>query len=348
TALASRYVKKLKTFSVTFKGRGYYDESRFAKRIADLFGAEHNEVEVSPNLKSELEEIVDFLDEPFADSSYIPTYYLAKATRSNVKVALSGTGGDDIFAGYRRYTMNYLISIIEKFPFFVRKAASCIVKNIQKTRSTISGEKAILLERLLAAAEREKRRRHTYIMSFIDREMQRYLIDTSQLNLMEEYQEEVLDDFDEQSDINQELYSDFISYLPGDLLKKEDCATMAVALEARLPLLDHRLVEFSCRVVPALKVKKLTTKYILRKAFEETIPRQILYREKHGFAFPIGEYLKDELRDLFIDTILTAKHRYFDNKKVMEIFSIHQSGKKDFSQHLWAIFIFNLWYKTNG
>jgi len=350
TALASKYSgSKVKTFNIAFKGKGYYDESPFAKRVSRLFATEHHEVEVSPNLKRDLPNIVDFLDEPFADSSFVPTYYLSKFTRTHVKVALSGTGGDDIFAGYRRYSVDKAIGMFERTPDFIRKGFSFVANRVFPTRENRLGEKALLARRFFSVLSAEKRKRHDKIMSFIDTDMQRSLLsrearktgtDTMLMGLSTSFAREHY--------VNKVLYTDFISYLAGDLLTKEDRATMAVGLEGRVPFLDHRLVEYSFKIDPELKVKGFSTKYILKKAFEDVLPKDLLYREKHGFAFPISEYLREELKDTAKDILFSGSHRLFNTDTLEKLFNEHLEKKIDLGQHIWALMVFNLWYEKNA
>lgn len=348
TALATRCSGgKVKTFNVRFKGKGYYDESKFARKVSRLFDTEHEEVEISPDLKKDLARIVGFLDEPFADSSFVPAYYLSDFTRQHVKVALSGTGGDDIFAGYRRYAVNEVIKIFERTPGFVKLGFSVIVDNIFPHRSTRIGEKAMLGRKFFSVLNMEKPKRHDKIMSFINKDMQEELLKSCEVNTNDTLTE-LSGRFSDQPDINKALYTDFISYLAGDLLVKEDAATMAVGLEGRVPFLDHRLVEYSFRVEPGLKVKGLSTKYILKKAFEDTLPRDILYREKHGFAFPISEYLRKDLRGAAKDILLSDTHGIFNTDAITKLLDRHIEGKEDLGQHIWALIVFNLWYDKYG
>lgn len=347
TALASQgLASKVKTFSVTFKGKGYYDESRFAKKVSRIFSTDHQEIEISPNLKTDLSGIVSFLDEPFADSSFIPTYYLSAFTRQNVKVALSGTGGDDIFAGYRRYAVNAAIDIFDRSPNFAKKGLLFVMNNIIPTRKSRIGEKALLAKRFFSVINIAKEKRHSTIMSFINKDMQKELLKSSRAALEEpDMLQGFSDYFRDQPYVNRALYTDFLSYLAGDLLTKEDAATMAVGLEGRVPFLDHRLVEYSFQIEPGLKVRNLTTKYILKKAFEDILPRDILYREKHGFTFPISEYLKGDLKDVAKDILFSNTHGLFNVNVIEGLLKTHLEGTEDLGQHIWALMVFNLWYE---
>jgi len=339
---------KLNTFSVTFKGGGYYDESRFARKVSNLFETDHNEIEIEPDLTQDLPGIIDLLDEPFADSSFIPTYYLSKFTREHVKVGLSGTGGDDIFAGYRRYAVDSAVQMYAKSPAFLKKGIAFAANKILPTRETSIGEKALIAQRFLAISNKDEEKRHNDVMSFINMDMQRELLTkdaaSSRTN---EILEEISRDFKSQSYVNRSLYTDFVSYLSGDLLVKEDRATMAVGLEGRVPFLDHLLVEYSFKIDPGMKVNGMTTKYILKKAFESILPKEILYREKHGFAFPISEYLRNDMKDSARDILFSGIHNLYDEDTLDVLFNRHTGGREDLGQHIWALIVFNLWYQRN-
>ena len=343
TALASKHSpNKIKTFSIAFKGKGYYDESKFAKKVSQLFETEHREEEVSPNLKNDLSNIVDFLDEPFADSSFLPTYYLSKFTTKHVKVALSGTGGDDIFAGYRRYAVSGAAKVFDNSPGFLKKGFSVLAKLVPPSRKNKIGEKALLARRFISLMGLSEEKRHNRIMSFIDKDVQKDLLESS-LEEGEDLLVEISNAFKNEPKVNKALYTDFISYLPGDLLTKEDRATMAVSLEGRVPFLDHRLAEYSFELDPELKVKGLTPKYILKKAFEDILPKDILYREKHGFAFPISEHLREDLKDMAKDILFSGSHDLFKKDALENMFKAHIDGE-DFGQQIWSLMVFNLWY----
>ena len=147
--------------------------------------------------------------------------------------------------------------------------------------------------------------------------------------------------------VNRALYTDLLSYLPGDLLAKEDRATMAVGLESRVPFLDHRLIEFSFRIHPDLKMKGMTSKYILKRAFEDILPKEILYREKHGFAFPIAEHLRTDLKSTAEDILLSTSHNFFNKDTLKKMLDAHMCRKSDFGQHIWALIVFNMWYEKS-
>ena len=347
TALAARSsANRIKTFSVTFKNSGYYDESKFARKVSELFGTEHSEIEIAPDLKNDLDKIIGFLDEPFADSSFVPTYYLSDFTRRHVKVALSGTGGDDIFAGYRRYGMDAAVNIFDKNPAFIKKGLSFIARSILPSRQNRLGEKAMLARRFFSVLNKKKEIRHSSVMSFIDRDMQKTLLKTETVN--PDPLIALSKSFEGEGYVNQALYTDFMSYLSGDLLTKEDSATMAVSMEGRVPFLDHRLVEYSFSIEPDLKLKGFSTKYILKKAFEDILPRDILYREKHGFAFPISEHLRGDLSGIAREVLFSKGHNFFNRDSIENLLERHMSRKEDFGQHIWALMVFNLWYEKHA
>lgn len=350
TALAARASrKKIKTFSVTFKGSGFYDESKFARKVSQRFDTEHHEIEIEPNLKFDLSKIIGFLDEPFADSSFVPTYYLSRFTKQHVKTVLSGTGGDDIFAGYRRYALNEVIRRYNKAPKLLKAGFSLAVNRLFPQRSTRIGQVAMLGRGFLSALNLDEAKRHNKIMSFINKDMQEELLSPNAMTMATgDMLTELSTNFKEEPYVNRALYTDFISYLTGDLLTKEDRATMAVGLEGRVPFLDHRLVEYSFEIEPALKLKGLSTKHILKKAFEDVLPYEILHREKHGFAFPISEHLRGDLKDTAKDILFSCKHGLFNSEAIQKLFARHISKKEDLGQHIWALVVFNLWYEKNA
>jgi len=349
TAIVSRLTKdRIKTFNVSFRGKGYYNEAKYAKKISRMFRTEHREVAISPDFKKDLNGIVGYLDEPFADSSFVPTYYLSRFTRQFVKVALSGTGGDDIFAGYRRYAVDKAADIFSHSPRIFKKIFSFTTDKIQPGRASRIGETALLARRFLSTLNASEDKRHDMIMSFINRDLQQELLARGSVSKKtEDMVTELFHNFKGEHYINKSLYTDYRSYLSGDLLAKEDKATMAVGLEGRVPFLDHRLVELSFRIDPQLKVRNFTTKYILKKAFEHVLPRDILYREKHGFAFPVNEYLRGPLMDSAKEILFSGIHSMFNVRTIENLFNMHTEKKQNLGQHIWSLVVFNLWYEMN-
>ncbi len=340
---------QVKTFSIGFHNAGYYDERKYARKIVRIFNTKHHELEIEPNALEMLPLLIKYFDEPFADSSAIPTYYLSKLARQHVTVCLSGTGGDELFAGYRRYLIENLYRYYQKYPKFLQSFGMNISKMLPVSRTSAMKEYFLLLKRFLENQEESPMLRHVKMMTCFSEEAKdqlyaksfpRHLVEQS--NVIPQFYKKV-DHFD---DLTRALWADFHTYLPDDLLVKEDRMTMAVSLEGRVPFLDHEFVEFVASIPSDLKVHKFTTKYIFKEAMRPLLPSNIIDRRKHGFAVPIGEWFKNELKtyttEIFQDT--TTKQRgFFNIDHIQSLLDEHQKGLQDYSSQLWALLIFELW-----
>jgi asparagine synthase (glutamine-hydrolysing) len=340
--------QQIQTFSIGFRNAGYYDERKYARKIVKLFKTKHYEFEVEPNALEILPLLIKHFDEPFADSSAIPTYYLSKLARQHVTVCLSGTGGDEIFGGYRRYLIENLFQHYQKYPQFMRSFAMNISKALPVSRKSALKEYFLLLKRFLACQETSPMLRHIGMMTCFNEEAKELLYSKGHTNLtpssdviMQYYKKnEHLDD------LSRTLYADFHTYLPGDLLVKEDRMTMAASLEGRVPFLDHEFVEYVASIPSELKVRKFTTKHIFKEAMRPLLPSNIIDRRKHGFGVPIGEWFKKELKtyttEVFQDRT-TTQRGYFDSDYILSLLDEHQKGVEDYSSQLWALLTFELW-----
>lgn len=339
----------IKTFSIGFPNAGYYDERKYARKVSSLFNTQHYEFEVDPNALEILPLLIKYFDEPFADSSAIPTYYLSKLARQYVTVCLSGTGGDEIFAGYRRYLIENLFEHYQKYPKFMQSMALNLSKALPVSRTSALKEYFLLLKRFLDSPETSPMMRHINMMTCFHEDAKQQLygegidgdLTPSEYVISQYYKRS--EDLD---DLARTLFADFHTYLPGDLLVKEDRMTMAASLEGRVPFLDHELVEYIASLPSELKIRKLTTKYILKEALRPLLPASIINRRKHGFGVPIGEWFKKELKsytaDLFHDQT-TIQRGYLNHEYVLSLLDEHQKGTQDYSSQLWAVLVFELW-----
>lgn len=339
----------VKTFSIGFPKAGYYDERKHARKVASLFNTQHYEFEVDPNALEILPLLIKHFDEPFADSSAIPTYYLSKLARQYVTVCLSGTGGDEIFAGYRRYLIENLFEHYQKYPKFMQSLALNMSKALPVSRTSALKEYFLLLKRFLDCPDISPMMRHISMMTCFHEDAKEQLFaEGFGVNLTPG--EDVISRYYKKSedldDLARTLYADFHTYLPGDLLVKEDRMTMAASLEGRVPFLDHEFVEYIAALPSELKVRKLTTKYILKEALRPLLPSKIINRRKHGFAVPIGEWFKQELKaytqEVFHDQT-TIQRGYLNHEYVLSLLEAHQEGTQDYSSQLWAVLVFELW-----
>jgi asparagine synthase (glutamine-hydrolysing) len=347
--LAQATNTQIKTFSIGFRNAGYYDERKYARKIVNLFNTKHHEDEVEPKALEVLPLLIKYFDEPFGDSSAIPTYYLARLARQHVTVCLSGTGGDEVFAGYRRYFLEDLFQHYQRYPKMLRWLISKFAEGLPVSRTSALKEYFLLFKRFLACQETSPMLRHIHIMTCFseDAKVQLYaegfpkdLGDAAE-SIAHYYKK--TEHFD---DLTRTLWADFHTYLPDDLLVKEDRMTMAVSLEGRVPFLDHEFVEFVAPIPSKFKAHRLTTKYIFKEAMRPLLPAEIINRKKHGFAVPIGEWFRGELKtyatEVFQDRT-TVQRGFFNIKYIQSLLDEHQTGIQDYSSHLWALLIFELW-----
>ena len=344
--MARNMGQPVKTFSIGFN-EDSYSELKYARLTAKQYRTDHSEFIVTPEICQIVDELVWHFDEPFADSSAIPTYMVSKLARQHVKVVLSGDGGDELFAGYRRY-------LIEQG----RQAFGSVPKVIRKG----------LMEPLSSRLPHGTRGRnflHNISLNPIDRYLDSVSVFTRQnrkLLYTSDFAREVSDSdfaavrFNEYAgnvktadDLNRLLYLDCKTYLPGDILTKVDRMSMAVSLEARAPLLDHRLVDFVTRIPVSLKLAGTQTKQIFKRAVSDLIPGEVLNRGKQGFGIPIPKWINQELRGRIRETLtdsLTRQRGYFENTYISTLLEEHERGRRDHSKALWALLMLELWHRT--
>ena len=341
----------IKTFSVGFPVPEY-DETRYARQVANHLGTEHHEFQVTSDCVKVLPQLVWHFDEPFADSSAIPTWYLSQWTREHVTVALSGDGGDELFAGYPRYQAVSAGQLFDALP---------------------SPIKALLGSRLwqyLPADIRQKslrRRIKRFTLALASPPLQRYL---EWIEIFHEaqradlYTEDFLSrlptsdpaDFlkrawsqiSKRDVVGQASLADLQTYLPCDLMTKVDIASMSHSLECRQPFLDHRVVEMAIHMPTSLKYRRLRGKRILWKTFANLLPREISARRKMGFGIPLDHWFRNELRDITHDTLLDTSNMscgMFQHETIRRIVDEHMTRTFDHSYRLWALLVLELWMR---
>lgn len=327
-----------------------YNEVRFARQIAGRFSTDHYEHFVQPNAVEIVDKLAWHYDEPFADSSAVPTYYLSKIAREHVTVALGGDGGDESFAGYRRYMLdNYENKMRAYLPARLRRRvfgflgrwypALAWAPRVVRGRATFQSLACSPLEGYFHSVSifRPNEKHHLFAPEF-----RRSLGGYDSLNVLQEhYDRAQTDDL-----LSRIQYVDIKTYLPDDILTKVDRASMAVSLEVRAPLLDHRVMERVAAIPSSLKLRRRTGKYIFKKAMEPLLPHDILYRQKQGFTVPIDVWFREELRELTEDAIFSNMTAILNRSFVKKIWEQHQKGYYDRSAHLWAILMFHKWAET--
>jgi asparagine synthase (glutamine-hydrolysing) len=344
--MARHMGRPVKTFSIGFH-EDSFSELKYARVTARKFGTDHHEFIVTPDICHIVDQLVWHYDEPFADSSSIPTYMVSKLAREHVTVALSGDGGDELFAGYTRYVIDRQRSGFARLPRAVRR-------------------------RLMAPLSRHlphnawgRNYLHNVALDPLDRYIDSVSVFTG-LNKRALYAGDLAGCLRQEAGMTARfrecaaqvrsgdpldplLYLDSKTYLPGDILTKVDRMSMAVSLESRAPLLDHKLIEFVATIPASLKLKGLETKHIFKRAVRGLVPDEILDRPKQGFGMPIQQWINQELRDYIRDTLLERRTRergYFNQRYIDLLFDEHRRHRRDHSPQLWALFMLELWHRA--
>jgi asparagine synthase (glutamine-hydrolysing) len=342
---------KIKTFSVKF-GHKDFDESPYARLLAKHFDTDHHELEVTPEAIQLLPQIAALFDEPFADSSAIPTYFLSRYTSQHVKVALSGDGGDEAFGGYQRYLA------LKGLVFASRVPGSGLLKLLRPLlpRRPVGRSKQRYLRELLGILNRPPREQYRAIfLGMMGEERWKSFYNDGFLQSVNGADSGTFlfgwDVASASDELSRAMASDTLSYIPEDLNVKVDICSMACSLEVRSPFLDHRLVESCAQIPSSLKIRHATQKYILKRAFSRELPTEILNRGKAGFAVPISEWFRNELRDYARDILLTPNNRVgevFQMEKIRMMLDEHASGKRNWHTQLWHVLILESWFQAQA
>jgi asparagine synthase (glutamine-hydrolysing) len=334
--------EKVQTFSIGFKN-AQFNEAHHAKEVATYLGTDHHEEILSPDPVLILETISKVLDQPFADSSIVPTYLLAKFARENLVVALSGDGGDEIFGGYDRYLAAPLMQRINPLLPLIKAglnltSKSSIGKN-RKLKRTSSQLKAMpsLAERYLSI---QSLTQQSTLASLLNKNLQTNTISKA-----------FIADFKKGSSLSkldQLVRSDINYYLPGDILTKIDIATMANSLELRSPMLDVNVVEWGVSLPSKYRIKGFETKHILKDVARSLVPSNLVDRPKMGFGIPRADWLRTDMKDMAVDLLTdhTATQRdWFNQVEVNKIIKLHMSGQ-DRDNELWPMLMLELWARN--
>jgi asparagine synthase (glutamine-hydrolysing) len=350
-AMARQSSGPVKTFSIGFVHTDF-NELPYARRVAQAFSTDHHEFIVEPSAVEILPKLVRHYGEPFADSSAIPSFYLAELTRRHVTVALNGDGGDEAFGGYGRYVWNSdsLVAKLGKLPLRARRAVAGLVRQVRAGAPHSFRWRVHQFGRLLDLTPRENYER---AMSFFDRYERQKLYTPGYCSMIgESLVPSIIQTPWERASgealIDLMLETDVETYLPGDLLVKMDIATMAHSLEARSPLLDHQLLEMAAKLPARLKVSGSEKKIVFRDALTAWLPRSLLDRPKMGFGVPLKHWFRDELRDYAADVLLdggTLARGYFERPYLESLLAEHRAGTMDHSSRMWALIMAELWHR---
>jgi asparagine synthase (glutamine-hydrolysing) len=340
----------VKTSSISFR-EGKYDEAEYARLVAGKFGTEHHEYSVTPEAVAVVEKLAWHYDEPFADSSSVPTYYVSRTAREHVTVALSGDGGDENFAGYRRYWFDLRENFVRNLvPGFLRKAVFGTLGKLYPKADYLP--QVFRGKAFLSNVARDPVAAYFFSMTAFKEEQKPLLLRPEILGDLRGYStfdgfRKTYEEARAEDHLSRLLYLDIKTYLCDDILVKVDRASMAVSLEVRCPVLDHVFMEKAARIPSTMKIVGREKKWIFKKALEGLLPPEVLYRPKMGFAMPVGEWLSGELRDYAAELLLESEgtRAYFRREYVEKLWRQHQSGIRNWTVELWILMMFNLWHR---
>lgn len=332
TLMAHHSSKPVKTFSIGFE-EAKYDELPYARQVARHIGSEHHEFLVRLDQTEILEKLIYYFDEPFADSSAVPTYYVSKMARDYVTVVLSGDGGDELFGGYNWYDWVLRRTKLDFIPFPIRKIISelsnlptCNYKGRHFLTDLWLDEYQIFIERTRFFSDGEI----NHLLKFDIR---------CNVNSHREFYEN-----GGKSKLERMTRTDFSYYLPEDILTKVDRASMAVGLEARVPMLDHKLCEFAFSLPDKVKIKNGVKKYLLKKIAKELLPADFPLERKQGFSIPLTEWMQGDLGKKVLDALDVNYMRDLINPVFVEqLLQQHMTNRINQAQKLWAMLVFGLW-----
>jgi asparagine synthase (glutamine-hydrolysing) len=349
TVLASKLTSKpLNTFTIGYNKEGsFYDEREYAKIVARLFNTNHQEFLVNPDIEEAIFKLIGYFDEPFANSSAIPNYYISKAMREKVKVALSGLGGDEIAGGYERYAGMKLLSNFNKLPSFLKNIGTHSLKLLPDSKK--GNYFADRCKRFVQASNLSPRETYySLIASSNDKRKKLILSNSSTYQNSYDLFLNIINNA-KQSDILREMmYFDIVSYMTNDLLVLTDRTSMANSLEVRVPFLDHKLVEFMFQLPFEYKIKGMQKKYILKKIFRNVLPDRILFRKKRGFSTPLSVWLRNDLQsfaqNIFIKERIESTG-VLNYKGIQLLLSEHLTRKANHQGILFALMTFIIWHE---
>lgn len=336
-------VKDIKTFSVAWDYGKAYNETRYARMVSEQFGTDHHEYFMSPNdLWSFLPGYIEFMDEPVTEAAAISLYYIAKKTREHVTVVLSGEGADEVYGGYPIYMYLHWVQQYRKIPAFLRKLINPVLKPLHP-----------LARKYIGLSDKTIDQSY-YGVSFYDPELKQSLYtdafaQTARTHAVERLVQGYYAKTTGLDDQARMQYFDIKTWLVDDLLIKADRMSMAASLELRVPFLDHRFMEFSGTLPAHYRFKKGQPKYLLKKALEDTLPRELLYRPKQGFPTPLSILFKEHLQGEVTALLDSAEHHrrgYFRPERVRQLLDEHFSGQKDHHKVLWQLVVLEKWHRV--
>lgn len=348
--MARQQEKPVTTCSIGFDSKDY-DEVRYARMVAEQYSTDHHEFTVKENTEEILTDLAYYFDEPFADASAVPTYYVSKVARQSVTVALSGDGGDENFAGYEKYYIDDIENRIRrKIPRLIRRLILPYVSDLfSRGNHAIFRKGTTLLKTLSFESDYGFFLTNTEFddqlwQGVINEDTKRQIGDYDPFTVTGYYYNKA----DTDDHLSRILYTDLKTYLPGDILVKVDRMSMANSLEVRSPILDHNVIEFAANIPPGLKYNHGEKKYILKQSFRQILPDEIMYRRKMGFSVPLAQWFREELKEFASSRLLSADagvNNFFKKDVLKNIWDLHQAETRNYATILWSLLMFELWYR---
>lgn len=349
--MAQESSEPVKTFSIGFDEQDF-SELHHARRVAEHIGAEHHEFIVRPDAMEILPTLVEHYGEPFADSSAIPSYYVSRETRQYVTVALNGDGGDECFAGYERYAAMNLAQSYANVPAILREG---VIGNLARALPAVQSRANPMrkLQRFTAVAGMSPVERYLRWITMFDDRGKHDIYSDQLRELTANYRAaSIIEPWFAKANgagiVDATLLTDTMTYLPNDLLVKMDIASMSVSLEARSPFLDHHLMEFAASLPEKLKLRRMKTKYLLKRVLKDIVPKENISRAKMGFGVPIGHWFRGVMQPFLRETLLSEKalsRGLFRPEKLRDIIDEHVAMKDNHQHRLWALLILELWFE---
>jgi asparagine synthase (glutamine-hydrolysing) len=341
--------RPVSTYSIGFGGKdSFHNELGDAKIVADCLHTDHHEILVEPNVVDLLPKLIWHMDEPVADSSIIVTYLVSKLAHETVKVILSGVGGDELFGGYRRYLGYTLNNYYNKIPSVLRKTMlPSVFAQMPSDRNSTMFNYLRLGKSFINSSRLAPNEQYNDAITLFKDDLRYRLLNGGNPVVADLHQryfaESGTDDY-----LNQILYMDLKTQLVDQLLLLTDKMSMATSLEARVPFLDHEMVEFAATIPPCYKVHVLNLRYVQREAMRDILPKEITKKKKMGFGCPIGRWIKDDLNELVYDLLSesTVKRRgFFNHNTILQVLKDHYNNRADYTDNILALLTFEIWHQ---
>ncbi len=352
-ALASQFTKNLNTFSIGYKDEPFFDETHYARLLAEKYKTNHTVFSLSnDDLFDNLYKVLDYIDEPFADSSALAVNILSMHTRSKATVALSGDGADEMFAGYNKHLAHFKANNTN-FINYIIKTGSPLWKKIPQSRNNKFGNTIRQINRFstgLKLSDKERYWRWCAINN--EKQASNLLKSAYDIKKYQKIKNSILENISQNSPISDILYSDMHLVLQSDMLHKVDLMSMANSLEVRTPFLDHNIVDFAFQLPDSYKINKSIKKRILQDTFRQYLPQELYNRPKHGFEVPLLKWFRNELKSMITDDLLNDK--FIEEQGIFNVDAIKKMKLKLFSKNpediqsqIWGLIVFQYWWKKN-